>query len=201
MTLIEPDRRLARYLMGSLGPYAGRVRVSIAPFERAALSAGSFDLGVAATSFHWLPERLALRKIARALRPGGWWATWNNHHGDPYRPSAFHRALQPLYRELSGGRVGREYTKTSAARDRRDRLRALESVGRFDDISREDVRWSVTLATAHVTALWGTFSDIVTLSPRRREWFLAELGRIADEQFGGEVTFPMLTPVYSARRV
>jgi SAM-dependent methyltransferase len=201
LTLVEPDRRLARYLVDSLGSLGDRVKLSIEPFERTALPAASFDLGVAATSFHWLPERVALRKVARALKPGGWWATWNNHHSDPYRPSPFHRALQPLYRELSYGRIGGGPTKASAARDRTNRLRALESVGKFDRVSREDIRWTVTLGTARVKALWGTFSDIATLPPKKRDWFLTELGRIVDGQFGHEVTFPMLTPIYTARRV
>jgi SAM-dependent methyltransferase len=204
ITLIEPDRRLARYLVDSLGSRDRRVTISIKPFERAALPAEGFDLGVAATSFHWLPERLALRKVARALKPGGWWATWNNHHGDPYRPSPFHRALQPLYRELSHGRgvvPGGGQTQASAARDRRNRIAALKSVGKFDHISREDIRWPVTLETARVKALWGTFSEIVTLPPGKRDWFLTEVEKIADEQFDGEVQFPMLTPIYTARRV
>jgi SAM-dependent methyltransferase len=201
ITLVEPDRRLARFLREALRQYHDRVTISSRPFERAALPAEAFDLGVAASSFHWLPEQLALRKVARALRPGGWWATWNNRHGDPYRSSAFFRALQPLYRELSPGRVGGEHTRAYASRDRRNRLRALESTGKFERISREEVRWSATLTTARVQALWGTFSDIITLPPRRRAWFLAELGKIADERFGGEVTFPVLTPLYTARRL
>jgi len=204
ITLIEPDRRLARYLVDSLGSRVGRVKLSIGPFEHVALAPGGFDLGVAATSFHWLPERLALRRIARALKPGGWWATCNNHHGDPYHPSPFHRALQPLYRELAHGRgvvPGAGQSRASAARHRKSRIRALESVGKFDLVSREDVRWSVTLGTARLKALWGTFSDVVTLSPSKRRWFLSELGRIADERFGGRVELPILTPIYVARKI
>jgi len=71
----------------------------------------------------------------------------------------------------------------------------------FDRISREDVRWTVTLRTAQVRALWGTFSEVVTLPPKKREWFLTELGRVVDDQFGGKVEIPMLTPLYTARRV
>jgi len=203
LTLVEPDRRLARYLRDSIGSRGGRVTLTAARFERASLPEAVFDLGVAATSFHWLPERLALRKIARALRPGGWWATWNNHHGDPGRPSPFHRAIQPLYRELARGRgvvpgIGRQ--KASAAKDRRNRLHALKTVGRFDRVSREDIRWTVTMRTARVTALWASFSDIATLPPRTRDRFLRELGRVSDEEFGGQVAFPILTPIYTARR-
>jgi SAM-dependent methyltransferase len=204
MTLIEPDRRLARYLMASIRTRGGRVRITIDRFERAALLSEEFDLGVAASSFHWLSERSALRRVGRVLRHKGWWASWNNHHGDPFRASRFHDALHPLYRDLAGKR-GITYrggeAKAGATRDRKNRIRALESVGIFDHISREDVRWTVTLGSDRVRALWATFSDIMILSPRRREWFLAELERVAEEQFGGKVTFPMLTPVYTARRV
>jgi SAM-dependent methyltransferase len=204
ITLIEPDRRLVRYLDGALGGAVGRVDFSPGSFEHSTLPAHSFDLGVAATSFHWLPERLALRKIARALRPGGWWATWNSYHGDPFRPGRFHRALQPLYQELTPGRKkprGPVDAKASAARYRRNRIIALRSVGKFDRISREEIRWSVTLGTERVKALWGSFSEIVTLPPWTRERFLRELGRIAEEQFEGEVDLPVLTSIYTARRV
>ncbi|MFI5413620.1 MAG: class I SAM-dependent methyltransferase [Candidatus Lutacidiplasmatales archaeon] len=201
ITLIEPDRRLVRYLVSSLGPGGVRAQTSVVPFERAKLPAGHFDLAVAATSFHWLPERLALRKVARALKPGGWWASWNNHYGDSYRPSQFHRAIQPLYRKLAGGSTAWPYAKAFAMKERTKRLRGLESVRQFDRISREDVRWKVSLNTARVRALWGTFSEIITLPPRRREWFLTELGRIGDEQFDGTITFPMVTPIYTARRI
>jgi SAM-dependent methyltransferase len=199
MTLIEPDRRLARYLAGRLGRTTGHVTISTVPFERVKLPRGRFDLGVAAASFHWVPERFGLRRVARALRPGGWWATWNSHYADPYRRGAFRRALQPLYRELSG-RPEPPYLKGREAKDRRDRLRALESVGEFDRISRTDIRWTATLSTTRVQALWGTFSDILALPPTRRDWFLRELGRIVDEQFSGEVEIPTLTPMYTARR-
>jgi SAM-dependent methyltransferase len=200
LTLIERDRRMVRFLRPSLGPAGDRVLLVNAPFERVPLRSGSFDLGVAATSFHWLPERRSLQKVARLLRPGGWWATWNNHHGDPYRRSAFQEALRPLYRELARGRPGRGSSRASAERDRRSRLRALSAVGRFEQISREDIHWHATLSTAAVRALWGTFSDVVTLPPTRRSRFLDGLERIVDDQFDGRVTIRMLTPIYTARR-
>lgn len=201
LLLIEPDRRLARYLRANLGTWSGRVGISVLPFERAPLPSAGFDLGVAATSFHWLPERRALRKIGRALKPGGWWATWNNHHGDGSRSSPFHRALQPLYRELAQGRPGGAPTRAAARKYRFARLRALRSVGSFTEVAVEEIRWTATLRTARVQALWGSFSEIVTLPPRKRAWFLNELGRIVDRRFAGEIDLPVLTPIYTARRI
>jgi len=200
ITAIEPDRRLARFLARSLGARAGRVNVLVEPFERAKLPSQGFDLGVAASSFHWTPERMALRKVARLLKPGGWWASWNNIHGDPSRSGPFYRAIQPLYTELSGVPSPGVVARSSAARHRRESVAAMRSVGQFDRISREDIQWSVTLKTGQVRALWGTFSDILVLPPPKRRWFLLNIGRIVEEEFDGEVKIPILTYIYTARR-
>lgn len=204
MTLVEADPRLARYLRASLVCGPAPVQVLSSSFESAELPSASFDLVVAASSFHWLPPRRALRKVARVLRPGGWWAAWNNHHGDPFRRSEFNDALQPLYAELRGNRR-RTYdaVRRMRAQDRRERerrLAAVAAVGRLGRVSCIQLRWAVQLPSERVVALWSTFSDIVTLPPGRRRWFLSELGRIARDQFGGRVTLQMVTPLYTARR-
>ncbi|MCI4372428.1 MAG: class I SAM-dependent methyltransferase [Thermoplasmata archaeon] len=200
LTLLEPDRRLARYLTKSLGPLQGRVNLFVTPFESAILPSGTYDLGIAASSFHWTSENRALRKVARLLRPGGWWASWNTIHGDPYRSSLFNRAIQPIYNELAGGHSRAKFSRTSAAQHRKQGLAVLKHVGKFDRISREDIRWQVTLGTSQVTALWGTFSDLLVLPAMKRRWFLARLAEIVDEEFDGRVQIPMLTYIYTARR-
>ena len=119
LTLVEADPRLARYLRRTLR--AGRTDLTIleSPFERARLAPAAFDLGLAASSFHWVPPRAGLRRVARALRPGGWWASWNNHHGDPYRPDRFQRALEALYEDLRPSSRARASTAAEEATARR----------------------------------------------------------------------------------
>ncbi len=198
---VEADPRMARFLGRTLAPWGPHVRVVVAPFEEAPLPEGLFDLGVAATSFHWTDERRALRKVARLLRPGGWWAMWWNRHGDPARPSRFHRAIQPLYGAAEGGWADWiDRGRVRALRERRERLRRLRELGRFDRVAYREFRTPLRFTGAGVTALWASFSDISTLPARRRARFLAELRRIADEEFGGTVEFSMLTSIYTARR-
>jgi len=200
LTLIEPDRRLARFLAKSLGARKGKVNLFVSSFEHALLPSGGFGLAVAASSFHWTSEKVALRKVARLLTPGGWWASWNTLHGDPYRESPFHQAIQPLYDELSGGRSRKKIPPVSAAKHRAEGIAFLRSVGKFDRISREDIRWDMTLSTLQVTELWATFSDILVLPPPKRRRFLAGLGRTVKDAFGGKVEIHMLTYIYTARR-
>ena len=201
LTLVEPDRRFVRYLRSRLTGASAQVTFVPRPFERARLLPGSYDLAVAASSFHWLPPRRSLRKISRALGSGGWWANWNNHHGDPYRPTPFHRALEELYRVEDGRSTTPAEDRAHDVRSARRRLAAHRASGAFDRISLERVHWSVTLPTARVVALWASFSDIVTRPPARRRRFLEGLARIVDEQFDGRATISVLTPVYTARRV
>ena len=113
---------------------------------------------------------------------------------------ALSRTLSSLSTTNSRDGPSQGTLKARARKDRRDRLRALKSIVEFERVSRDDIRWTATLGTARVQALWGTFSDVVTLRPVRRVWFLSELGRIVDDQFDGKVDIPVLTPVYTARR-
>ena len=107
---VEPDDRLATFLRGTIQDKA--LTVLTASFEEAALPEASFDLGVSATAFHWLTEELALTKVAKLLRPGGWWATVWNVFGDSHRPDPFHEATKVLAQrsfEPFGGRRGNTF--------------------------------------------------------------------------------------------
>ncbi len=200
LTLIEPDPRMVRYLRRRLVPDRARVRYVAAPFESARLPPASFDLGVAATSFHWVGERRALRKVARLLRPGGWWAAWWSLTGDPFRPTPYTRTAQPIYDRAS--RAARTEGRGTDAYRRgvRDRVRMLRSVGAFDRIATQTVRWTRTLDTESLIDLHRTFGDIVLLPSAVRRRFFSELRALVRRRFGGRVTLPMIATVYTARR-
>jgi SAM-dependent methyltransferase len=198
---IEPSPRLAHYLRIRSRRFPVRVDVRTAGFEEVKLPGHHFDLVVAATSFHWLDERRALRKVARVLKPGGWWAAWWNHHGDPLRPSPLSREVHELYGEP--GSTWEEWLRSSreqALRERDRRLALLRREGLFDRISFEEIRWQARLSTARVRGLWSTFSEVATLPARKRLRLLAGLAEVMDERFDGSILFPVVTPIYTARR-
>ncbi len=121
---IEPDPRLAAYLRKSHRGDAA-LQVMDSTFEEAALDESAFDLGVCATAFHWLEEDSALLKVARLLRPGGWWAMVWNVFGDSSRPDPFHEATKMLLegpRGPSAGTRGVPFALDSAAGPCRGRL-------------------------------------------------------------------------------
>ena len=69
----------------------GRARRDLvaATLEEAELEPATFDLAAAASSFHWVDERVGLARIHAALRPGGWIALWWTLFGDGGRADPF----------------------------------------------------------------------------------------------------------------
>ena len=191
---IEPDSRLAAFLRRSIQDTA--LSVNASTFEDAAIERASFDLGVSATAFHWLNEDTALIKVAELLRPGGWWAMVWNVFDDNSRPDPFHEAAKALLPPpLSPSAGSRDIP---FALDADARIAALKRTGAFEAVEHQASAWPLVLDPEQTVALYATFSNI-TIRPDR-EAILAELGRIARDEFHGSVTRNMTTSLYTARR-
>jgi len=194
LVAIEPDQRLADFLRAT---HPGKaLTVMVSSFEDAALDKDTFDLGVSATAFHWLDEESALVKIASLLRPGGWWAAVWNVFGDDSRPDPFHDATKKLLEapaSPSAGERGIPFALDSAAR-----LAALTRSGAFDLVDHKASRWPLVLDAEQTVALYATYSNVNARSDRKT--VLAELGRIAREDFSNRVVRNMTTSLYLARR-
>ena len=195
---VEPDARLAAFLRESTPSPA--LSVVTAPFETAELPRGDFDLGLAATSFHWLDELAALNRVAALLRPGGWWAMVWNVFGDDDRADPFHAATYALLSDgprspSSGGRGGVPFALQVNARKS-----AFGRCGAFADFSLAARKWELVLDADQTVALYSTYSDITARPPDERRQVLAELRRIAEQDFGGRVVRNMITILYTARR-
>lgn len=193
LVAIEPDERLAAFLGDTVSDNA--LRVIPAAFEEAELQEGGFDLGVSATAFHWLNEDSALAKVAKLLRPGGWWAMLWNVFGDPDRRDPFHEATKdfldkPLSPSAGNGEV-------PFALEAEARLAALDRANAFDSIEHRTSTWSLVLDADQTVALYATYSN-VNIRPDRED-VLGELRRIAKDEFHDCVTRNMVTSLYVAR--
>lgn len=191
---IEPDDRLATFLHETIPVKAPAV--SISTFEDAVLHEASFDLGVSATAFHWLDEGPALTKVATLLRPGGWWAMFWNEFGDPNRSDPFHEATKTLLAGPMSPSAGNG--QRSFALDADARLAALEHTGSFENLEHRTSEWSLSLDPDQTVALYATYSNINIREDRGV--VLAELYRIAHDEFHGRVTRNMVTSLYIAQR-
>ena len=197
LVAIEPDERLAAFLAQTIRDSA--LRIDRTAFEQAMLAPANFDLGVAATSFHWLEQVPALAKAKAALKPGGWWAMWWTQFGDDPDVDAFQSATDHLFVNTSSSPSHGEKGAPPFALDRERRLHDLVSAG-FQNAETDIWRWTLTYETARLVGLYSTFSPIQALAPERRREMLQEIARIADEQFGSRVERPFATALYTAQR-
>jgi SAM-dependent methyltransferase len=191
LVAVEPDAKLAAHLPSVTEE---RPEVLIATLEEAELPSESFDLAVAASSFHWVDAETGLAAILRALRPGGWWAMWWTHFGDKSRPDPFRDAIDPVVRGLPASPGGRGHSLNVDGA-----LGELAAAG-FDSTEHEFVRWSHEWDAAGIRALFATFSPIARLDERERESILGKIERVAHEDFGDRVVKPILTSLYTARK-
>lgn len=198
LVAVEPDARLAAGLRDRTA--SDRLQIVVAPFEDADLAEGGFDLGCAATAFHWVEQRPALAKVARLLKTGGRWAMWWNVFGDPDLPDPFHDATRSLLAPLGSNPSHPNGPKQHFALDRAARLADLESVSSFEDVQFELLRWTLVFDPEQVRALYATFSHIAVLAEGERERILDGLHDMAATTFGGRIERHMLTPIYTCRR-
>jgi Methyltransferase domain len=195
LVAIEPDPRLAEYLRETNRDAA--LTVTVSSFEDAVFDEASFGLGVSATAFHWLDEGTALCKIAGLLRPGGWWASFWNVFGDNSRPDPFHEATKLLLDGPSSPSEGSGNVPFGLDADAR--VDALQRTGMFDVVEHDARAWTLELDPEQTVALYATYSNINVRSDR--DAVLAELGRVAREEFQGRVARNMTTSLFIARRM
>jgi SAM-dependent methyltransferase len=193
LVAIEPDERLAAFLQETIPDKA--LTVVGTPFEETVLREASFDLGLSATAFHWLDEDSALTKVAKLLRPGGWWAMLWNVFGDSRRADPFHEATKSLlHKPLSPSEGNGD---VPFALDTEARLAALGRIDAFDSIEHRTSTWSLLLDADQTVALYATYSN-VNIRPDRED-VLNELHRIARDEFQDRVTRNTTTILYVAR--
>jgi SAM-dependent methyltransferase len=193
---IEPDPRLATFLRETIE--TGSLEIDQVSFDEAMLPEAAFDLGVAATSFHWLEQGSALAKVYRSLKPGGWWAMWWNNFGSE-EPDEFQQATDHLFVRTADSPSWSREKRIPFAFDRDSRLQDLTATG-FHDAEVEEWTSSLTCDTARLVALYSTYSTIQALDPHARRELLSNLARIADEQFGGRIERPLVTVLYTGKR-
>jgi SAM-dependent methyltransferase len=191
---VEPGANLAEHLRRRLGGQP--LTVVVEPFDSVGLGPARFDLVAAATSFHWLDPASRMQRARAVLRPGGWIALWWNVFHDPEQPDAFGRAIDGLYDDY------RAYESTErAAADALDAetwLADLRAAG-FANASSERIPWEGRHTTDEVVALFATYSSTRSLTASRREEYLTGLRTVADGQFGGVVSRPYITALYTAQ--
>lgn len=199
VTAVEPDPRLAAYLAERFGE---RVDVRNVRFEDAVIPADSVSLAVSATAWHWVDQGIGLGAVARALKPGGWWAAWWTVFHDPTRSDALYEALLPILSELPSPPIpSGSKTPSAFAFDKETRTADLNAANSFQNIGVEEYRWTLDLDPPGARKLYSTFARILALPERERENVLCKIESIVEDEFNGSAQRSVVTILYTAQRV
>jgi SAM-dependent methyltransferase len=189
---VEPDQGFAEYL----GRAMPQVQVVAVPFEEADVGDG-FDAVVAATSFHWLEQATALRKLGGVLRPGGWGAIWWTVFSDPYREDPLLAAAGAVL----GFEPGNQRGGTAFQLDTAVRCEDLRRGAGLVDVDSELIAWDLPMSADQVRALFNSMMTIRQLSGDERTRVLDTVTNLVHDRFGGVATRPHLTALYTGRKV
>ena len=194
---IEPDPGLAAYLRTAL--MKSPVEVLEIPFESATVEDGSFELAVAATSFHWVDQRAGLHKLRRALRPDASVALWWTLYRDPWATDEFTRAVEGILGPNTRGAFD-EPGRPPFQLDVEHRLRDMRRWGHFEDLEAKLIETTLVLQARQARALYASMATVLRRSPDERAVILDFVENLVDDEFGGAVQRRFVTALYTGRR-
>lgn len=186
---IEPDRDLAAYL-GEWGE--DRLEVQNRPFDAEVTADHSFDLIVAATSFHWLEVEASLREVRRLLKSGGAFAMWWNVFHEPGEDRLFGALFEGLARPPSM-LSDQHYSLNAAAR-----IADLAAAG-LTGVEHVMLERNIEMTPASLRALFATFSAVRQLPLAQRKERLDAVEERARREQGEQFGRLFRTPLYTAR--
>jgi SAM-dependent methyltransferase len=195
MLCLDIGPELAAVAAEKLRPFPN-VEVRAAAFEDFSPAGRTFDLVISGTAFHWVDQRVGLKKAAAALRPGGALALFWNLHAN--QDAKFFRAAQEVYRrhapEMESPRGGKAQFE-SWFEGRVEKIRA----GGFREVVERRYSWSADYDAERYLKLLGTFSDHLALAEEARRSLFSGLAELI-ARHGGTVTNEYLTILYVARK-
>jgi SAM-dependent methyltransferase len=175
ITCVELGPELAARARAALAAYS-QVEVVHGAFEDWSPPDGaSYDLVVAATSWHWLDPSVRYRKAFDVLRPGGHLAFWRATHVFPDAGDPFFRELQDIYDEIGEGLLGGAVWPRPG--ELADEAPEIEASGLFDVVGVEQFDWEVVYDADGYIELLDTFSGHIAMQPGQRDRLYGEIRR------------------------
>lgn len=177
---VELGDALARVARKNLDPFP-QVSVVTAPFELWDSGDLTFDLVLAATSWHWIDPDVRYARTAAALKPGGALAVIATHHVLPPDGDRFFAEVQSAYRA-----IGEEDSPPPPAWDGAgasppetvaDDCEDIEASGLFSDVSVARHLWDRWYTADEYVALLDTYSGHRAMDPSARRWLYDEIRR------------------------
>jgi SAM-dependent methyltransferase len=197
VTAVELGESMAGFLARK---FAGEPELKVinSAFEDVQMAAGSADVVVAATSWHWIDRQSRVGRAHHLLRPNGVLAVIDTVQvRDPADNGFFERTF-PIYQRF------RPDEKRDAGNDAETFEHAafseLRASGYFTDVRTWRHRWNHRYDAVSYEALLRSYSDMARMEPNAREGLIRALVEVVKAEPGGVVTRPLVMTLVAGRK-
>lgn len=197
VTALEMGRNLAYILKKKLEGYPG-IRVINQNFESYSAESGSFDLVVAATSFHWLDRGTRIKKIGELLDRKGKLAIFETHNVKGGTEKFFEDS-QKCYKRWDPGTID-DYHLPSV-QDIRTKKWEEEVSGAFRTLFSGTYEMEKEYDSRSYADLLKSYSDILAMDQENRDGIIQCMGNLIESGYGGKISKKYLMELYVAEKV
>jgi SAM-dependent methyltransferase len=173
------------------------VELRLADFEALSVRP-SYGALLFATSYHWLDPSDRVDRCAGHLARGGSLVLLWHTHPRPY--TGFHERVESIYRRLVPD--WEPPASPGMTEEGIDRVRSELERGRgpFGPVVRRSFDWSRVYSRADYVRLLSTYSDHLLMPDALRRELFADVGALADREFGGAIERPYRTELLVAAK-
>lgn len=195
---LELGKNLAEKAKNNLSHFVG-VRVVNGNFDEYAFPPESFDLVVAATSFHWLDPDSRARKIAKILKSKGVLALIDTHHVDGGLDD-FPEISQACYLKYDRNTT-EDYRIPKASEVELRRQKWEKELSQwFETIFSGTYQWNTIYSGKEYSHLMRTYSSTISMEKHSIESLLSCIENLIENEFHGKVVKCYVNELFLARK-
>jgi len=171
--------------------------VMVGDFEEFDVGEHSFDAVFSATAYHWISQKAQVDRPADVLKPGGMVAIVDVNQVSSPEDKGFFTAAQPIYERYGEGHTGPPAPERNAVDPPMHHV--LHGDRRFSDVELRTYDWDQTYSAADYRKLMLSYSSTQMMTPLARRGLLDDMENFVRQQFGDQVTRPIVVTLTTAR--
>ena len=186
MTGLELGNNLAEKAMENLAGFSN-VKIVVGNFDTYQFPLESFDLVIAATSYHWLDPQNRSKRIGEILKSGGFAAIIETRHIDAGKDN-FPSDSQQCYIKWDENTTEPYHLPTQEEVETAGFRFRDEFEGAFENTFSRTYASDVAYDAGQYMKLLSTYSDTLRMNEASRNGLLDCLGNLIESGFGGKIT-------------
>src|SRR5580692_5671606 len=171
--------------------------ITIGDFEEADAGEHVFDAVFSATAYHWISPEAQVDRPVSVLKPGGVVAIADLNQVSSPDDKGFFAAAQPIYERYGERHAGPPAPERNAVDPPIHQV--LRGDARFSNVELRAYDWNQTYSAAGYRKLMLSYSSTQMMTPAARQGLLDDMENFVRQQFGNQVTRPIVVTLTTAR--